>query len=191
MLATPLSLVMHYTDAVPPIWIFLAGLVAIAVLADWVRRSTEQVALHTGATIGSLLNVSFGNAPELVLALFLLSEAQTQVVQAQITGSIIGTTLLFLGVSALAGGLRHERQTFSQAQVGLLCTLLLLVAIAILLRAVFDITERVLSPGADRAALEERLSLGVSVVLLLLYFAYLIYVLVTHRDMFAIGAEHG
>lgn len=189
MLAAPLSLAMHYTDATPPVWIFVAGLVAIAVLADWVRRGTEQVAMHTGATIGSLLNVSFGNAAELVLALFVLSEAQPEVVQAQITGSIIGTTLLFLGVCAFAGGLRHERQTFSQAQVGLLSTLLLLVAIAILLPAVFDMTERSLSPGADRLMLEERLSLGVSAVLLLLYFAHLVYVLVTHRDMFALGAE--
>ena len=191
LLAAPLSLAMHYSNATPPVWIFLAGLIAIAVLADWVRRGTEQVAMHAGATIGSLLNVSFGNAAELALALFVLSQAQTQVVQAQITGSIIGATLLFLGVSALAGGLRHERQTFSQAQVGLLSTLLLLVAIAILLPAVFDITERALSPGADRAVPDERLSIGVSVVLLPLYFAYLIYVLVTHRDMFAMGAERG
>jgi hypothetical protein len=82
----------------------LFGLAAIAVLADWVRRGTEQVAEYAGGTIGSLLNVSFGNAAELVLALFVLAQAQTQVVQAQITGSIIGTTLLFLGISALAGG---------------------------------------------------------------------------------------
>jgi len=191
LLAAPLALALHYANATPPVWIFLAGLVAVAVLADWVRRGTEQVSMHAGATIGSLLNVSFGNAAELVLALSVLSAAQTQVVQAQITGSIIGTTLLFLGICALAGGLGHERQTFSQAQVGLLSTLLLLVVIAILLPAVFDVTERILSPGADRAILEERLSLGVSAVLLLLYLAHLVYVLVTHRDLFKMGAEHG
>ncbi len=191
LLVVPVSLVLHWYDAVAPGWIFLAGLVAIAVLADWVRRGTEQVAEHAGATIGSLLNVSFGNAAELVLALFVLSQAQTQVVQAQITGSIIGTTLLFLGIAALAGGLRHELQIFGKAQIGLLSTLLLLVAVAILLPAIFDMTERVLAPGVDRSLLDERLSLCVSVVLLLLYGAHLIYVLVTHRDMFATGAEEG
>jgi len=88
LLFVPLSLVLnHFSLAAPP-WIFLAGLIAIAVLADWVRQGTEQVAAHAGSTIGSLLNVSFGNAAELVLALFVLSTAQTQVVQAQITGDV-------------------------------------------------------------------------------------------------------
>jgi Ca2+:H+ antiporter len=109
----PTSLALHYTNVVPPIWIFIARLAAIAVLADWVRRGTEQVAEYAGGTIGSLLNVSFGNAAELTLALFVLAQVQTQVVQAQITGLIIGTTLLFLGISALAGGMRHARQTFN------------------------------------------------------------------------------
>ncbi|MBV9560828.1 MAG: calcium/proton exchanger, partial [Bradyrhizobium sp.] len=153
------SLALHYTDALPPIWIFAAGLAAIAMLADWVRRGTEQAAGHAGAAIGSLLAVTFGNAAELVLALFILSAAQTEVVQAQITGSIIGTTLLFLGICAFVGGLRHERQVFGVAQVGLLSTMLLLVAIAILLPATFDVAERAHVAGVDRALDEERLSL--------------------------------
>jgi Ca2+:H+ antiporter len=191
LILVPVSLALHYTNAVAPVWVFLAGLAAIAVLADWVRRGTEQVAEHVGGAIGSLLNVSFGNASELVLALFVLAQAQAQIVQAQITGSIIGTTLLFLGISALVGGLNHPRQTFNQERVGLLSTLLMLVAIAILLPATFDVTERVLSPHAARGDLDERLSLSVSVVLLLLYAAYLVYVLVTHRSIFTSGAEAG
>jgi Ca2+:H+ antiporter len=191
LLFVPLSLTLHYFSLAGPQWVFLSGLVAIGVLADWVRRGTEQVAEHAGSAIGSLLNVSFGNAAELVLALFVLSTAETRVVQAQITGSIIGTTLLFFGIAALVGGLRHERQTFSQAQVGLLSTLLLLLAVAILLPAVFDMTERLHSPGADMTLQDERLSLCVSVVLLLLYGAHLIYVLVTHRTMFGRGPSGG
>ena len=108
---------------------------------------TEQVAEHAGSVIGSLLNVSFGNAAELALALFVLSRAPTQVVQAQITGSIIGTTLLFLGVAVLVGGARRPRQTFDKAQVGLLSTLLLLLTVAILLPAFFDMTERMTRRG--------------------------------------------
>jgi Ca2+:H+ antiporter len=189
LLFVPLSLLLGHISVVSSPWVFLCGLVAIGVLADWVRRGTEQVASHAGNTIGSLLNVSFGNAAELVLALFVLSTAQTQVVQAQITGSIIGTTMLFLGIAALVGGLRHERQTFRQEHVGLLSTLLLLLAVAIVLPAVFHLTERQNSPGANLSRLDESLSLGVSVVLLLLYGAHLIYVLVSHRSMFEAGRE--
>jgi Ca2+:H+ antiporter len=185
LLFVPLSLVLNHLSHFAPPWvIFLCGLVAIGVLADWVRQGTEQVAAHAGSTIGSLLNVSFGNASELVLALFVLSSAQTQVVQAQITGSIIGTTLLFLGISALVAGLRRERQVFNQEHVGSLSTLLLLLAVAIVLPAVFHLTERQTSPNANLSRLDERLSLSVSVVLLLLYGAHLVYVVVSRRSIF-------
>jgi len=115
----------------------------------------------------------------------------TRIVQAQITGSIIGTTLLFFGISALVGGLGRVRQTFNQASAGLLSTLLFVVVVAILLPAVFDLTERVAAPGMNTSLIDERLSLGVSVVLLLLYAANLIYTLVTHRAIFAGEAAGG
>jgi Ca2+:H+ antiporter len=124
----------------------------------------------------------------LVLALFVLSQAQAKVVQAQITGSIIGTTLLFLGISALVGGMGRARQSFNTASAGLLSTLLFLVVIALLLPAVFDVTERAAAPGAQISMIDEHLSLAVSVVLLLLlYAANLVYTLITHRDVFARG----
>ena len=187
LLFVPLSLALRYFVHAPPIWIFIAAAAAIAVLADSLRRATEQLAERAGSTIGGLLNVSFGNTAELVLALFVLSQAQTKVVQAQITGSIIGTTLLFLGISALVGGMGRTRQNFSTASAGLLSTLLFLVVIAILLPAVFDVTERASAPGAKISMIDEHLSLAVSVVLLLLYAANLVYTLITHRDVFASG----
>jgi len=191
LLFVPLSVALRYLADAPPTWIFLTSVVAIAVLADWIRRATEQLAERAGSTIGGLLNVSFGNTAELVLALFVLSQAQTRVVQAQITGSIIGTTLLFLGISALVGGVGRTRQTFNQASAGLLSTLLLLVVIAILLPAVFDLTERAAARAVDISLIDERLSLGVSVVLLLIYAANLVYTLLTHRDVFAGDAPGG
>jgi len=191
LLFVPLSLALHHSGLVASAWVFLTGLVAIAVLADWMRRATEQVAEHAGSAIGSLLNVTFGNAAELVLALFVLSRAETQVVQAQITGSIIGTTLLFLGVAVLVGGARRPQQTFSKAQVTPLSTLLLLLTVAILLPAFFNMTERLSSPAADLSLLDEKLSLCVSIVLLLLYGAHLVYVLVTHRVVFASSPTEG
>ena len=191
LLFVPLSLALRYLFDAPAGWVFLTSATAITVLADWIRRSTEQLAERAGSTIGGLLNVSFGNTAELMLALFILSRAQTRVVQAQITGSIIGTTLLFLGISSLVGGVGRARQTFNQAGAGLLSTLLFLVVIAILLPAVFDLTERAAAPEANISLMDERLSLGVSVVLLLLYAANLIYTLITHRDVFAGDAPSG
>ena len=191
LLFIPLSVALRYIFDAPAGWVFLTSAVAIAVLADWIRRATEQLADRAGSTVGGLLNVSFGNIAELVLALFVLRQAQIRVVQAQITGSIIGTTLLFLGISALAGGLGRTRQTFSQANAGLFSTLLLLVVIAILLPAVFDLIERVAAPGANISLLDEGLSLGVSVLLLLLYAANLIYTLITHRDICTVDAPSG
>jgi Ca2+:H+ antiporter len=191
LLFVPLSLALRYIFDAPAGWVFLTGAAAIAVLADWLRRATDQLAERAGSTIGGLLNISFGNTAELILALFVLSRAHARIVQAQITGSIIGTTLLFLGVSALVGGVGRVRQTFSQASAGLLSTLLFVVVVAILLPAVFDLSERVAAPGMNTSLIDERLSLGVSVVLLLLYTANLIYTLVTHRDMFAGHAASG
>ena len=89
----------------------------------------------------------------------------------------VGTTLLFFGISALVGGLGRVRQTFSQASAGLLSTLLFLVVVAIMLPAVFDLTERFATPGVNASLVDERLSLSFSVVLLLLYAANLIYTL--------------
>ena len=191
LLFIPLSVALRYIFDAPAGWVFVTGAAAIAVLADWLRRATDQLAERTGSTIGGLLNISFGNSAELILALFVLSRSHARIVQAQITGSIIGTTLLFLGISALVGGLGRVRQTFSQASAGLLSTLLFVVVVAILLPAVFDLTERVAAPGINTSLIDERLSLGVSVVLLVLYAANLVYTLVTHRDVFAGKAPSG
>jgi Ca2+:H+ antiporter len=99
--------------------------------------------------------------------------------------------LLFLGISALVGGLGRPRQTFSQANANLLSTMLFLVVIAILLPAVFDLTERITTPGASTSLVDESLSLGVSIVLLLIYAANLVFTLVTHRNVFAGDAPSG
>jgi Ca2+:H+ antiporter len=182
----PRFLALAYLLRVAPVWIFISAIIAVAVLADWVRRATEHLSNRAGSTIGGLLNVSFGSIAELVLSLFVLLQGDVAVVKAQITGSIIGTSLLGLGAAMFAGGLSRTRQSFDRASVGLLSTLLFLVVIALLLPAVFDVTERRLPLGAALA--DERLSIAVSGVLLFLYLANLIFTLVTHSDIF-VGDE--
>ena len=183
LLFVPISLLLKFVLAVDPIWLFLTGVIAVAVLADWIRRATEQLAERAGSAIGGLLNVSFGSISELVLSLFVLAQGEVTVVKAQITGSIIGTSLLGLGLAAFIGGFTRERQTFNRANGGLLSTLLILVVIALLLPAIFDLTAH--AQIQDTFATDEHLSLAASAVLLLLYAANLVFTLVTHRDVFA------
>ncbi len=182
----PLAVVLHYFVPIGPIFVFITGAIAVAVLADWVRRATEQVAAHAGPAIGGLLTVSFGSIAELLLAFFVLTESGAAVVRAQITGSIIGTSLLGLGVAMVAGGLRFERQSFKRERAGLLASMLILVVIALLLPAIFDLATAARQSRQHAPPIStEHLSLAVSVALLLLYAGNLVYTLVTHRDVFS------
>ncbi|MFC4425901.1 calcium/proton exchanger [Deinococcus navajonensis] len=190
----PISLLLEHVVHASPLWVFLTATVAIIPLADLLRQATEQVAERAGQTIGGLLNVTFGNLAELIIAIFVLLAGNTTVVKAQITGSIIGNALLGLGLAILIGSLGRQRQKFSHQNAGQLNSMLFLVVIALLIPALFDYTERL--PGflagteQARANLDESLSLGVAVVLIAAYALNLIYTLVTHKDVFAIDEEH-
>ena len=187
----PISLALKYLFHASAILIFATSAIAVAALAEWLRRATDQIAARVGPAIGGLLTVSFGSIAELVLALFVLMRGQASVVQAQIVGSIIGTGLLGLGLAIIVGGATRDRQRFKPERAGLLASLLILVLIALLLPAVFDLTGR-LSGQANRLAVtDEEVSLGVSAVLLVLYVANLVYTLVTHRDVFAADEPQG
>ncbi len=184
LLFVPIAPILKYVIGASPVWIFAAGAVGIAVLADWIRRATEQVAKSVGPAIGGLMTVSFGSIAEIILAMFVLATGKAEVVKAQITGSILGTSLLGLGLAIVVGTLGREQLRFKRERAGLLSSLLILAVIALLLPAVFDLAQRTLS-GAPRAIDEEDLSLGVAIVLVALYAANLVYTLVTHRDVFA------
>src|SRR5690348_5987947 len=114
LVLVPVSLTLSLFGAVPRSVVFLSATLAIIPLAEWVRRATEQVAARAGSAIGGLMNVSFGNAPELILALFVLYNGHAGVVKAQITGSLIGNSLLGLGLAIVAGSFRREVQHFNR-----------------------------------------------------------------------------
>jgi Ca2+:H+ antiporter len=132
------------------------------------------------------MTISFGSIAELLLAFFVLRESGADVVRAQITGSIIGTSLLGMGLAILAGGMKFERLKFNRQRAGLLASMLILVVIALLLPAIVDLVvgARQSDPQIQLIS-DEELSLAVSVVLLLLYASNLVYTLVTHRDVFS------
>lgn len=184
----PVAAVLHYLTPAGPLWVFATGAIAVAVLADWVRLATEQLATRAGPAVGGLLTISFGSIAELLLAYFVLTQSGAGVVRAQITGSIIGTSLFGLGFAMLAGGVKFERQSFNRDRAGLMSSMLILVVIALLLPAVFDLSTGARRGGPHASPIgAEELSLVVSVVLLLLYVGSLIYTLVTHREVFSTG----
>jgi Ca2+:H+ antiporter len=172
-----------------PLWVFGTAVLAIVPLAECVRRGTEQMANIAGSAIGGLLNVTFGNVAELVLALFVLMAGHPQVVKAQITGAIIGNGLLGLGLAIVAGSFGRERQRFNRDHAGLLSSLLILSVIALMVPALFNYTERGIFASPHASELDEKLSLGVSVVLILIYIANLVHTLVTHKNVFAAEDE--
>ncbi|MFC3859638.1 calcium/proton exchanger [Deinococcus antarcticus] len=188
----PVSLLMEHVFHAPPLWVFLTSVISIIPLADWLRKATEQVAERAGQTIGGLLNVTFGNLAELIIAIFVLMAGNTTVVKAQITGSIIGNALLGLGLAILIGSLGRKQQKFSHHNAGQLNSMLFLTVIALLIPALFDYTERLpgFAAGSElaRTNLDESLSLAVAVVLIAVYALNLVYTLITHKDVFALDS---
>jgi len=123
----PIALGLKFT-CVSDTVVFITSAVAIIPLAGLMGKSTEILADRLGPGIGGLLNASFGNAAELIIALFALHKGLLGVVKASITGSIIGNILLVLGAIFLAGGIKHRRQTFNPTAAGMSATLLALAA---------------------------------------------------------------
>ncbi len=189
LLLVPASLALTYLFHASPLWVFATAILAIVPLAEWIRRATDELAHVAGPAIGGLLNVTFGNVAEFVLALFVLRTGQADVVKAQITGSIIGNSLLGLGLAIVIGTWGRDTQKFRRERAGLLSSLLVLSLVALLVPALFDYAERGIYARPDFALRDERLSLLVAVVLILVYAANVFYTLVTRRDVFAAEAE--
>ncbi len=174
--------------------IFVCAGLAIVPLAGLMGDATEALAARLGAGAGGLLNATFGNAAELIIALAALQRGLHDVVKASLTGSIIGNVLLVLGVACLAGGVGRERQTFDRQAAGIGSTLLALAAIGLVVPAMFHfVAEGAVTRGAltsaHEAALARGLSLEISIVLFVVYLLSLLFSLRTHRHLYA-GAGH-
>jgi len=174
--------------------VFICAGLAIVPLAGLMGEATEKLAERFGAGIGGLLNATFGNAAELIIALVALHKGLYDVVKASITGSIIGNVLLVLGLALFCGGLGRERQTFDRAAAAVGSTLLALAAIGLVVPALFHfvaesaVRARTLDPIRERA-LERSLSLEIAIVLFAAYVLSLLFSLRTHKHLYA-GAAH-
>jgi Ca2+:H+ antiporter len=180
----PVAFLLQYVKAWHnPIAVFTCSGLAIIPLAALMGEATENLATRLGQGVGGLLNATFGNAAELIIALFALSKGLVNVVKASITGSIIGNILFVLGLSMALGGYRFETQKFNRTAVRTGTTSLLLAAIALFTPTIFHAAaaER---PGGWTAGTEQTLSLGIAIILLLSYGCTLLFSLKTHKDLF-------
>ncbi|MCW2998152.1 MAG: cax [Solirubrobacterales bacterium] len=169
--------------------LFITSALGVIPTAALMGRATEELAARSGPGIGGLLNVTFGNAPELIIALFALNAGLHEVVKASIIGSILGNTLLVLGAAMFIGGLGRDRQTFDRTAASAQASMLLLAITAMVMPAIFELVEGrgLPSPNGERINYDstvEHLSVAVAVVLILSYVAGLIFSLRTHRDLF-------
>jgi Ca2+:H+ antiporter len=181
----PAAVVLELVGASAP-WTFLASGLAIVPLAGLMGEATEQLAHRLGPGIGGLLNATFGNAAELILALFAMAKGLDQVVKASLTGSIIGNLLLVLGASLLAGGLKHPVQRFNRTAVSAGSTLMALAAIGLIVPALFHhlVTGPTDPFSPEELVAEHRISVAVSLILLAAYGLSLVFSLKTHKDFF-------
>src|SRR6266571_2798182 len=166
----------------PGVVVFVVTGIAIVPLAWFLGLGTEELGKHAGPGIGGLLNATFGNATELIIAIFALASGLTEVVKASLTGSIIGNLLLVLGASMLVGGLRHKNQTFSREASGTQITMLVLAVIGLVMPDLY-VRSAESAGGVSSLTLQE-MSEVIAVILLLAYGLGLLFSLRTHKDIF-------
>jgi len=184
LLFVPVAGVLELTHA-NPTWIFATSALAIIPLAGLMGMATEALAERTGPGLGGLLNASFGNAAELIIAFMALQRGLYDVVKASITGSIIGNVLLVLGLSIVFGGYKYERLRFNATAAHAGSTLLALSAIGLVVPAVFHRIVAMHGESATGFAHEHELSLEIAIVLFLTYIASLWFSLRTHKHLYA------
>jgi len=183
-LAVPIAIWLYSTGA-DPLWIFITACLGVLPLAGLMGTATEHLAEKTGPALGGLLNATFGNAAELIIALAALRAGYVELVKASITGSILGNLLLILGLSLIAGGTRKPMLAFNRTNAGMSSAMLALAVAGMVFPALFHATH------PDAAVLVElHLSEAVAVILGVTYILSLVFVLRTHRPLFG-GASHG
>ncbi|WP_027090977.1 calcium/proton exchanger [Cohnella thermotolerans] len=156
---------------------FVLSAVAVIFVAGFLGKATEAVAHYAGQRLGGFLNATFGNAAELIIAIFLVKEGLFDMVKASLTGSIIGNLLLVLGASAFAGGLKFKEQKFNIHLAGQNASLMLLGVIALFIPAVFVKTEHLSSQDTMSV------SVTVAAVLIVAYAGWLVYSMITHKSL--------
>uniref|UniRef100_A0A5B7CDK2 Vacuolar cation/proton exchanger n=1 Tax=Davidia involucrata TaxID=16924 RepID=A0A5B7CDK2_DAVIN len=170
-------------------WVFLLSLLGIIPLAERLGWATEQLAFYTGATVGGLLNATFGNATELIISIHAMRSGMIRVVQQSLLGSILSNMLLVLGCAFFSGGIVHsnKEQVFNKSNAVMNSGLLLMAVMGLLFPAVLHFTRTELHYGKSELALS-RFS---SCIMLVAYAAYLFFQLKSEKNLYAPVNEEG
>jgi Ca2+:H+ antiporter len=184
LLAVPAAIVANMMH-LSPVAVFALSCLAVLPLAAFMGDATEHLAVRTGPTVGGLLNATFGNAAELIIAIVALQAGLVDLVKASITGSILGNLLLILGLSLLAGGARRSELRFNRTAAGMSAAMLTAALVGLTFPALFHATH----PEAAAQATELRMSEWVSGILIATYAFSLLFSLRTHRTLFG-GEPH-
>ena len=185
LLAVPASMLLGYVLHAPAVWIFVTACVGVLPLAGFMGEATEHLAHRTGPTVGGLLNATFGNAAELIIALVALRAGLVDLVKASITGSILGNLLLIMGLAIVAGGLNRAELRFNRTNAGMSAGMLALSVVALGFPALYHAVH----PEAAARATELHMSEAVALILILTYGCSLLFTLRTHRRLFG-GEAH-
>src|SRR5260370_1494412 len=177
----PITVILDHVGKLPPPVIFFSAALAIVPIAALIVQATEQLAHRTGDAVGGLLNATFGNAPELIIAMVALKAGYLDMVRASLIGAILANLLLALGVSFFLGGLRHHDQKYNPVATRTYSSMMLIAVISLVVPSAFS---RILVPESTIRQ-EQLLNVGIAVVLLLAYGLYLLFSLKTHPGAFA------
>jgi Ca2+:H+ antiporter len=183
--AVPVSIVLGYVLHAPAVWIFITACLGVLPLAGYMGEATEHLAHRTGPTVGGLLNATFGNAAELIIALVALRAGLVDLVKASITGSILGNLLLIMGLAIIAGGLNRPDLRFNRTNAGMSSGMLALSVVALGFPALYHAVH----PEAAARAAELHMSEAVALILIVTYGCSLLFTLRTHRRLFG-GEAH-
>ena len=177
----PITVALEHAGSVSPPIVFFSAALAIVPIARLIVLATEQLATRTGDAVGGLLNATFGNAPELIIALVALRAGFLDMVRGSLIGAMLANLLLALGVAFLLGGLRYREQKFNPVAARAYSTMMLLAVVSLAVPSTFS---RYFAPAAV-VRQEQLLNVGIAVVLLLAYALYLVFALNTHPGRFA------
>jgi len=180
----PVAVALDHAEASPPL-VFFAAALAIVPIASWIVQATEQIATYTGDAVGGLLNGTFGNAPELIIGVVALRAGLTDMLLASLVGAILANLLLALGASFFLGGLRYRDQAFRPEATRAYISMMLLAVTSMAVPSAMH----ALSGGGAPAA-ERHLNLAVALVLLATYGLYVLFMLKTHKHLFAAEGGH-
>ena len=178
----PISVVLDLVHA-DHIIIFIIAVIALIPLAKLIGDSTEHLSTHYGSTLGSLLNVTFGNAAEIIIAVVAINAGLIELVKASITGAILGNIMLIFGLSMIAGGIRKKEQLFSRENAGLQSTMIFLAIIGLAIPTVLSST--IIEPAEIENQLKiQFLSDALAIILLSVYIAGIVFTFFTHKHLF-------